>query len=390
MPSPNRSVSHAEPDPWSPDGGAPSSDTLGLYGGVFCIFAPVMTLFVSDLAPDRAWPKLVAWFIVSGIIGVLFAAAGTWRRWLMWPAIALNALGIVLMMVQRPRWLVIENRGLRPEGIAVVACIGFGYFLFVRFIRTETARSERLRAELALAARIHRTLVPPLDLRAPGLRVLGRSEPSTEMGGDLIDSVEHAEGTDLYLADVAGHGVKAGVLMGMVKSALRMRMIGDGRPAALGHLVSDLNRAVCQVSTPEMFVTFASLRLPRGGEGRPRPLDIVLAGHLPALIVRSGAPRCERIGNDALPLGVTDAEEFRPVRLEARPGDLVALYTDGLTEAMSPAGELFGLARLEACIVSAAARPLDEVHRAVTDAVGTHAGSAARTDDQSLLLVRIE
>lgn len=389
MPSPDRSAARVELDPWTPDGGAPVSDTVGLYGGVFFIFAPVMTLFVSDLAPDRAWSRLAIWFVISGVIGVLFAAAGTWRRWLMWPGIALNAAGIFSMIARWPPALFLENKGLRLEGIAVVACIGIGYFLFVRFIRSETARSERLRAELALAAQIHRTLVPPLDLRAPGAEVFGRSEPSTEMGGDLIDAVEHAGATDLYLADVAGHGVKAGVLMGMVKSAVRMRMIGDGPGPPLEHVVSDLNRAVCQVSTPEMFVTFAALRLPRGGSGPSQSIELVLAGHLPALVVRAGASRCEQVGNDSLPLGVTDTEEFRATRLDLGPGDLVVLYTDGLTEAMSPAQQLFGLARLEACIAGAAGRPLEEIHRAVTDAVRAHTGSDARADDQTLLLVRL-
>ena len=125
--------------------------------------------------------------------------------------------------------LIAMSRGGRPmdtlpslAGLAVIAAIAFGYVLFVVFISRRGREAVRLMTEVALAQEIHASLVPALQHADDRLQVDASSTASGEMGGDLVDMVERGATTDLVLADVSGHGVKAGVVMGMVKAALRM------------------------------------------------------------------------------------------------------------------------------------------------------------------------
>jgi sigma-B regulation protein RsbU (phosphoserine phosphatase) len=124
----------------------------------------------------------------------------------------------------------------------------------VIFISGEGTRTIRLLTEIKLAEEIHGHLVPAVDRTTEQAELYGLSAPATEVGGDLLD-VHHEEGrTALYLADVTGHGVPAGVTMAMVKSAIRMKL--RDRPA-LSNLVSGLNAVLAQTQRPGTLATFA-------------------------------------------------------------------------------------------------------------------------------------
>jgi serine phosphatase RsbU (regulator of sigma subunit) len=251
----------------------------------------------------------------------------------------------------------------------------------VRHLSGVTARAERHRTEMNLADRIHKNLVPQIAHSSAVIEVFGRSEASTEMGGDLIDLVEHNGAIDLYLADVSGHGVRAGVLMAMVKSAIRTRLLD---PAAatlpLADAARHLNRLVAQVSEPDMFATFACIRF-----GPGRRVEYALAGHLPILhITTRGEVR--ELENQSLPLGIDPDEAFDSRTVEVQPGDVLAILTDGLVEAQSADGRQFGMERVRASLAGAADRPLAEVYSALLNAVRAH---GVQSDDQTLLLARI-
>jgi serine phosphatase RsbU (regulator of sigma subunit) len=133
-----------------------------------------------------------------------------------------------------------------------------GYVLIFRSMITQGIKHVRTRAELALAEQVQQALAPPLATRSAGYEVQGRSAPGSQMGGDLLDAVDDSAGMAVYVADVAGHGIQAGIFMGMVKSSVRTALL---RPGPLAELLGDLNRVVFEVKpTPAMFVTFASLR----------------------------------------------------------------------------------------------------------------------------------
>ena len=144
-----------------------------------------------------------------------------------------------------------------------------------------------MRTEVRLAKEIHDHLVPAVDQRTEHLELYGISAPASEVGGDLLD-VHHAHGTTaLYVADVTGHGVPAGVTMAMIKSAIRMKL--RDRPA-LSELVTGLNAVLAQTQRPGTLATFAALELSGNGTAR-----YAVAGHPAILHFRATDRKLDRL-----------------------------------------------------------------------------------------------
>jgi serine phosphatase RsbU (regulator of sigma subunit) len=113
---------------------------------------------------------------------------------------------------------------------------------------------------MALAAEIHRVLVPTIDIKSDGFEFYGRSLPSGEVGGDLVAVFQTDRGWIAYIADVSGHGVAPDVVMGMVKSAARMQLSSTEESAAL---LEHLNSVLIPIKKPEMLRSLrCSLHLP--------------------------------------------------------------------------------------------------------------------------------
>jgi hypothetical protein len=263
-------------------------------------------------------------------------------------------------------------------GATITFTLLFGYVFFIDFITGEGTKHLRLRAEMALAERTHRFLVPPVDLRGNHLEVYGQSRASSQVGGDLLDVTEHDGKTLVYVADVSGHGVAAGTLMSLTKGAVRARLLA-GVP--LANLVGDLNHVLMELSSPNMFVTFAAIRLDGDGEA-----EVCLAGHLPILHFRPETARVGRLPNESVPLGILADAEYRTTKVPCRRGDLFAILTDGLTEVEDESGKELGVEGVERLMPQIGDRPLAEIHDAVMRAVARH---GPQRDDQTLLLVRV-
>jgi hypothetical protein len=128
--------------------------------------------------------------------------------------------------------------------------MGVGYRVLLSFITTEGLHQIRMHTELSLAHGIQETLVPALSIDSPGFEVYGRSLPTKEMGGDLIDVISTREGGLLvYIADISGHGLPAGQLMGMLKAAMRMAFQFQHTPASLLESADRVLPAVKTIST---------------------------------------------------------------------------------------------------------------------------------------------
>lgn len=347
---------------------------------IFCTFA-AFGLVLALMRPTDAdpWWALAVWATVSGVIACGWALSFMWRLWVLAPTVVFQVAGPPLIgaVVGEP-WRFDLRMSL--IGGATIALVVLGFILFTSYLSREYARRQRLEAEMDLAQQIHRALAPPIARTTERADVDAVSHPSAEMGGDMIDLVERGGRTDAFLADVSGHGVRAGVLMGMTKSALRTRLLRD---APLETIVRDLNAIIAQVKDEGMFVTLAAVRFENPGEA-----VCVLAGHPPIFVVRAATGAVETIDNDALPLGVLDDEAFAAQRVACAAGDLFVLYTDGLTEAQRPGGAMLGVEGLRA-IVERRARE----HTALTDlrdaVLRNVRGDTSSDDDQSIMLLRV-
>lgn len=348
---------------------------LKLYAAIFFLLAPIGLLATARIGDDRPPWALAGHVLLAGLAAVGWAAAFIHRLRLLFVVIPLHMAGYFLLERFDP-----SVPG--PAGVLGIAFIGLGYVFFIGFISGEGVSKLRLQTEIALAQAIHRDLVPPIALTARGLDLFGRSSPSSAMGGDLLDVIERDRRAVACVADVSGHGVPAGVVMGMVKSALRTRLLGgDGE----GPLLGDLDRVLAGMLRPGMFVTCLVVAVEEDSA------RYVNAGHLPLLRFDARSGRIERLAESGLPLGtgLSPREPGPPAlpwrRFEFLPGDLLVLLTDGITEVFDTAGNQLGLEPIEAIVRSDPQAPLPAICDAIERAARAHGPQA---DDQTVLLVR--
>jgi hypothetical protein len=264
------------------------------------------------------------------------------------------------------------------DGTVSLLGLVLGYALFFRSMVSQGIKHVRARAELDLAERVQQSLAPPLIVRSAGYEAQGRCTPCSQMGGDLLDAVDDAAGMAIYVADVAGHGIQAGVFMGMVKSSVRTALLRSG---PLAGLLGDLNRVVFEVKTaPATYVTFACLRCGENGK-----VEYSLAGSGPILHYKAQSMTITQLAMEQFPLGLFGNATFQSGVVEIEPGDILALLTDGLPETTNAGDEQFGLDRMGEIIARNPTAPLAEITASVFEAVRRH---GSQTDDETLVLVR--
>ena len=374
--------------PWEK---VPRKSAALFFLGVFCLFSIIG--FINDILELGRQPTLrfVLNVLLSGGFAILYALAGFRLRRRSWMAIVpifvvhfvtqgliANWLPNLARLTQMgPAEIAQLQHRLSVSGVFTVLAIALAYVCFLMFSITEGRRYFRVHAEMELAAGIHRVLVPPIAATMAGFEFYGRSQPSGEVGGDLIDVVEGEHGWVAYIADVSGHGVAPGVVMGMVKSAARMQLASGGGSA---NLLPRLNSVLYPLKPTEMFVTLAYLA------SRNTSLEYSMAGHPPILHYHAQRREISELQCSNLPVGILEhPPSFETVPLDCSPGDLFVLITDGLLEVENKAGEEFGMVGVKAVLKQRAGQPLEQIWEGITAAALQHGKPA---DDQSLLLVR--
>jgi serine phosphatase RsbU (regulator of sigma subunit) len=252
------------------------------------------------------------------------------------------------------------------------------YVTLMAFMGTQGVRLVRTRTELELAEKLQQTLAPPLAVTNAGYEIQGRSVPSSQMGGDLLDAVDDHGAMACYVADVAGHGIQAGVFMGMVKSSARTALL---RPGTLAGFLADLNRVLFEIKAGSAtYATFACLRCGERGK-----VEYSLAGNGPILHYCARSRTTSQLAIDQFPLGLFANATFRSGSVEVDPGDILVLLTDGLPEVTDVNDEQFGIERIGEIVVQNAHGPLAELTEMLFAAVRRH---GQQTDDETLVLVR--
>jgi Stage II sporulation protein E (SpoIIE) len=274
--------------------------------------------------------------------------------------------------------------GIHFAATAMMATIILSYSFFVMYIRREGKDSFRMRNELELAHGIQKTLVPPVSMRTSHFEIYGISHPSEKVGGDLVDAMCLRNGDAIaYLADIAGHGLPAGILMGMLKTATRTDLLDADQHQphqTLPMLMDRLNRVLPEVKEPHMYATFAGLRL--GADGS---VFYGLAGSPPMLQWHASERTLSRTEECQFPLGLLPVSSFEGRSLEVASGDLLVVATDGILEVCNEIQEEFGVERLKQVIEASAQSPLPQLAERIFAAAG---GFGQQFDDQTTLIVR--
>src|SRR5262249_7897896 len=204
-----------------------------------------------------------------------------------------------------------------------------------------------------LAADIQRRILPRGAPEVPGYELLGWNRPARQIGGDYYDLFRSEDGRiGLVVGDVSGKGMPAALMVSTLHSALHLLLDQAGFGP---DLFERLNRHVLESSAANKFITLMLAELdPATGR-----LDYLNAGHNPALLLRHGQePALVELGSTGLPIGVLPGSRFQARSVTLEPGDLLCLYSDGITEAESPGDEEFGTGRLLALLQEYRERPL--------------------------------
>ena len=251
--------------------------------------------------------------------------------------------------------------------------------------KTLAAQNKILSESLAMAADVQRSLLPKIPLCLPGLQVAGRMIPCDAVGGDYLDFLPSEEfagrGFGIAVGDVMGHGPAAALLMTAARACLRMRA---PHPGDLGEIVTDMNRhLVADLGDAERFMTLYLL------EVRSDSVSWVGAGHEAALLVDPAQGIIADLQGDGPPLGIDADVSFREHHAPFRePGQVLALCTDGITEAWNTKGEQFGRERLKQSLLRHASQEASAILEGVMRDVSDFRGVEPQKDDLTLVVLK--
>ena len=247
-----------------------------------------------------------------------------------------------------------------------------------RLVERERER-QRLEQEIGIARDIQQALLPKNFRDYPHLAVSGINFPCLAVGGDYFDVFPLGDGRTAFLiADVSGKGLGAALCTNLLQGALSGMTLGTDPARVFGHV----NRFLCDHSEIGRYATMFFGILDEKGN-----LEYINAGHPSPFLIRKGV--AEDVFNEgSYPVGLVPEAEYTAVCLKLEPGDTIVLFSDGVTEAMDPAEQLFGVQRLREVLNGQAQSALEDLQQTVLQAVENFARGASQADDLTLLLVR--
>ncbi len=247
-----------------------------------------------------------------------------------------------------------------------------------RLVERERER-QRMEQELSIAREIQQALLPCGFQDFPYLAITGTNSPCLAVGGDYFDVFPLSDERMAFLiADVSGKGLGAALLTTMLQGALSGMKIGADPAGVFNHI----NRFLCEHTEVGRYATMFFGILDREG-----PFEFINAGHPSPLLLRAGEVE-EPFTEGGFPVGLIADARYAPARVNLRPGDTLVLYSDGVTEAMDPDEELFGISRLRELLVGQHEAPLETLQKKILEAVRAFSRGARQADDVTLVLAR--
>jgi sigma-B regulation protein RsbU (phosphoserine phosphatase) len=248
-------------------------------------------------------------------------------------------------------------------------------------LQEEAAAKQRIEREMALAWEIQRRLLPEKDPQLPHTQLLGRTVPSRTVSGDYYDFNLRSDGTiDVVVADVCGKGMGASILAASAQAAFQA-WAGENFPP--DKLCRRLNDLIYRRTSPEKFITFfEALYDPETGS-----VVYTNAGHNPGILIRTTGEH-ELLTSHGMPIGLFPGRPYTSGSLTLATGDLLVLYTDGVTEASNPNDEEFGVDRLVEVARESRGKPLADLELDISTTLADFVAGEAYADDRTIVLLR--
>lgn len=245
------------------------------------------------------------------------------------------------------------------------------------------AQRERVNREMEIAREVQERLFPQQMPVIPGASVAGACRPALGVGGDYYDLIDLGDGRiGFAIGDVSGKGISAALLMASLRASLRGVALDSPRNFAV--LMHKVNRLVYEASASNRYATFFFAAY----DPRTRRLDCVNAGHNPPVILRRG--ETHRLETGGPVVGLLPSAPYIEQALTLEPGDLLLLYTDGISEAMTRTDEEWGEDRMIAAARTVQNQTAPEILRALFAAADTFTAEAPQHDDMTILVLKLD
>ncbi len=241
---------------------------------------------------------------------------------------------------------------------------------------------EKVAQELATASQVQNTLLPPGSPIIEGWQIAVTLEPAREMSGDFYDIIPLPNGRlGLVIADVADKGMGAALYMALSRTLIRT--FATDYDTAPEKVLRAVNQRVLADTSSDLFVTvfYAILELETGA------LTYCNAGHNPPFLHSDNGDGIRKLTRTAIPVGILDETTWEQGTIQIQPGDLLVLYTDGITEAEDEEADFFGEARLQAVSQANLGRSVEIIESKVITAVLDFVGDAPQFDDITLMIL---
>jgi sigma-B regulation protein RsbU (phosphoserine phosphatase) len=254
----------------------------------------------------------------------------------------------------------------------------------IEVLRLTTSEKERYAKEMEIAKEIQDNFLPEFTPTIPGIGLAAITLPAMEIGGDLYDFIPvTGEQWGLAIADVSGKGVSAALFMALCSTIIR---VSGGAEADPSVVLERANQLIYADGRSSMFITIFYGVL----DPAKRTFTYVNAGHNPPLLVRGAPPYVRALEEGrCIALGVVRDVNITSAELLLEPGDLIVMYTDGVTEAFNPQDEEFGEERLMEYLQKHRNDPVQEIIDGLIDEVRRFCGSRPQSDDITMVILRV-
>jgi sigma-B regulation protein RsbU (phosphoserine phosphatase) len=255
--------------------------------------------------------------------------------------------------------------------------------LVAQKLRQEAEAARLFFRELEIAREVQLRLFPSHPPHIPGLDISAYCRPANFVGGDYYDFLYRPD-SELWLTvgDVSGKGISAAVLMASLQASLRSQI--NGRPDSVANVVSELNGALCSSFGQERYTTLFCARL--------NPIDwnltYVNAGHVQPVLLRSSG-EVHRLDCGGLPVGLFDSAAYEHANIRLQSGDLLACFSDGITEATNRDGQIWDENEIDKILSGNRRSSAAELVQKLVQGADNHMGTAEQADDITIVILRV-